>query len=385
MEWSLGPHLSEGSVGGVTCLTCHAVHGVALDKEAYGESAMSYPPNLLYLAVSQAPGTVNGYSRPVANGSGQTNTLCESCHGEGNSPNRAPDGSSWSDQDHNVHPGQPGLFSHPTDSYPASTGMGVVNFPPGWPEGDPSIAGQHVSPSLICETCHVPHPEAALQGGRSDVITGAGASILRAPISQSQAGTIMCDNCHSMEVEGHHPINRSYDSSGVPYMQNVTAGAGDLLTCSTCHFSAHNWIQPGWAGLDPSWLPLDNGRDIVQVEDMYDPDMSKTCMDCHYFMDGDGSTVSPTLGSAQSVIDPSDEEYEHYQTADGGMGTHYIGLIHEKNDELKWINNPIIDMFNTTMTWKEQETGGYYEEGLADGWSRFGGENTKNRRVIVCE
>jgi hypothetical protein len=302
---------------------------------------MSYPPNLLFLAVSQAPGAVNGYSRPVANGSGQTNALCESCHGEGNSPNTAPDGSSWSDQDHNVHPGQPGLFSHPVDSYPASTGMGVDNFPPGWPEGDPSIAGKDVSPSLICETCHVPHPEAALQEGRSDVITGAGASILRAPISQSQAGTIMCDNCHSIEVEGHHPINRSYDSSGVPYMKNVTAGANDLLTCSTCHFSAHNWIQPGWAGLDPAWLPLDNGRDIVQVEDMYDPDMSKTCMDCHYFMDGDGSTVSPTLGSAQSVIDPSDPEFEHYQIADGGMGTHYIGQIHEENDELKWLNNPI--------------------------------------------
>ncbi|GAG36212.1 unnamed protein product, partial [marine sediment metagenome] len=59
---------------------------------------MSYPPNLLYLAVSQALGTIIDYNRPVANGSGQTNPLCESCHGEGNSPNRAPDGGSWSDQ-----------------------------------------------------------------------------------------------------------------------------------------------------------------------------------------------------------------------------------------------------------------------------------------------
>ena len=364
-QWSLGPHLSEGSLGGVTCLTCHAVHGLALDREAYGDSALAHPPNPLFLATPQAEGTVAGYGRTVANGAGHTNSLCESCH--------------------SVHPGRPGLFSHPTDSFPSGTDMGVEQFPEGWPEGDVSIAGQNVSPTPICETCHVPHPEAAVQAGRRDVITGAGAFILRAPVHRSEGGTVLCDNCHSTEMADHHPINRIYDSSGVPYLRNAGAGPGDVLTCSTCHWGAHNWAQPGWAGLDPSWLPYDNGRDVLQAEDMYNPDMSKTCMDCHYFMDGDGASVSPTLGPSQSVIDPNDAEYEHYQAADRSMGTHYIGRIHQNDDELIWLNEPIIDMFDATRTWREQRPDSDYTDGLADGWSRFGGENTRDKRVIVCE
>jgi hypothetical protein len=158
------------------------------------------------------------------------------------------------------------------------------------------------------------------------------------------------------------------------------AGQGDILTCTTCHGGAHGWAQPGWAGLDPGWKPKDNGRATLQADDMYDPDMSKTCMDCHYFMDGDGASVSPTLGSKQTVIVPSDDEYIHYQAADYSQGTHYVGLIHEAGD---WQLDPWVDMFDTTKTWQEQNS--TKSGGLAPGWARFGGEDRAGSRVLVCE
>jgi len=383
-NWSLGPHLSNGVTGGVTCLTCHAVHGVALDTGAYGGTVISYPPNPLYLAVPQAEGVVSGYNRIVANGAGEFNRLCEGCHGVDNNPVEGPYGA-WLDPDHSVNPGNTGSYGHPVDTYPSSTFTGVDEFPQGWPKGDPSLAGDKVSKTLICETCHSPHPSAAIVDGRSDVLPGSGAFILRAPLAIAHGEQLLCDQCHQQVIPGHHPINKSYDSSGVSSFQNTKNGPDDLLTCSTCHVNAHNWVKPGWAGLDPSWLPFDNGRGTDQIVDMYNPDMSKTCMDCHYFMDGDSASVSPTLGSSQTVINPDDTEYEHFQSVDKGNGTHYVGRIHEDDGELAWINNPIIDMFDPSRNWYDQAPDGDYAAGLAFGWSRFGGENTKTKRVLVCE
>lgn len=379
--WSLGPHLSNGFYGGVVCLTCHAVHGVDLDRDAYGDMVISTPPDPCFLAVPQSEGMVTGYGRPVANGSGRSNFLCEACHGLDGNPMTTPEGDPWSDDRHQVNPGKSNRFSHPVDSYPSLRDMGVLAFPDGWPEGDPLLAGKDVSPTPICETCHTPHPAAALSSKRQDVVTGAGEYILRAPVTGTRGESLLCEQCHDSEIPGHHPIYRTFDSSGVPYLRGARAGSTDILTCSTCHSNAHGWTSPGLAGLDERWLPTDNGRSTIQVEDMYNPDMSKTCMDCHYFMDSDGASISPTMGLRQTVIDSSDEEYKYYEVAEKSMGTHYIGLIHE--DNTTWRYTPILDLFSTTKSWKAQGAG--YEEGLADGWSRFGGVNSNGSRVLVCE
>ncbi len=378
--WSLGPHLSNGVDGGVTCATCHAVHGKQPDEHDTSFSGVSEEPKPAFLSVEQSVGDISGYSHSLANGAGDSNPLCEACHGVENNPIISPGGAAWSDSDYNVNPGGPGTFSHPVDSYPSSLDASVATFPGGWPAGSASLSGAYVSPVPICESCHAPHTAAAISAGRADVSAGGGPYILRAPLSMTSAGELLCNGCHGNSIENHHPTGKQYNSTGVVYLQNVTGGSSDLLSCTTCHVSAHNWVEPGWPGLDPSWLPFNNARSDNQADDMFDPDMSKTCMDCHYSMDGDGDSVSPTMGSFQTVIGPSDDEYNDYQAEDRSMGTHYIGLIHEEG---KWRSDPIINIYDTNRTWREQSS--EYSDGLADGWSRFGGSNMNGSRVIVCE
>ena len=154
------------------------------------------------------------------------------------------------------------------------------------------------------------------------------------------------------------------------------------MTCGTCHTSAHDWKAPGEAGLDPLWKPANNGRRPSQAEDMYNPDMSKSCMDCHYGMDGDAASVNPTMGTAQTVIDTADKEFVHYQKVDRGNGTHYIGLIHE-GQGADWFQKPLLDIFDSTRSWRSQRQ--ELAAGLADGWARFGGVAQQESRVLVCE
>jgi predicted CXXCH cytochrome family protein len=382
--WSLGPHLSNGDNGGVICVTCHAVHGSDPDPEAGNTVAESIPPNQSFLAVAQSIQSLNGYSRPIPNGQGSYNKLCESCHGVGNNPTAALEEQHWADNEHNVNPGFPATFSHPVDSYPSSRGGLAISPPDNWPAGEPGLKGQNVSYTLICETCHVAHPAAGSSANRPDVTEEAGAYLLRAPIKSSVNQAAICDLCHQSEIEGHHPISKNFDGSGVDYLINVALGPENVLTCATCHTTAHNWTQPGRVGLDPSWNPTDNGRYKEQVADMFNPDMSKTCMDWHYFMDGDGFSVSPTKGTLQEVILPSDEEFKHYQTVDRSMGTHYIGVIHE-DDADKWRGEPLIGVVDTSRTWLRQSPDSLFDDGLADGWSRFGGANLDGSRVLGCE
>lgn len=377
--WSPGSHLTEGSEGGVSCSTCHAVHGFEPDAQS-SIAGTPWGPRPMYLTVHQELSFADEGQRPLPNGDAAFNALCNSCHGIMNNPSLSPIGDAWFDDTYNVHPGPTGKFSHPVNTYPSAYDTGVEQFPEGWPVGDPAMAGQNVSPVPICESCHVPHPMAALPG-RADVISGAAAFILRAPITKSYAGTQICDACHDKEMADHHPVHRSYSTAGVPYLMNANAFTTDRLSCSTCHVGAHDWSQPGWAGLDPAWKPMDNGRNLVQSLDMFNPDTSKTCMDCHYFMDGDGTSIDPSMGTKQTVI--VGEALEHYQVVDQGMGTHYIGLIHE--DEEHWFGTPILNIFDSSSTWLDMTMGSEYETGVADGWSRFGGENVRGKRVLVCE
>jgi len=339
------------------------------------------PPVTGFLAIGQAEMNISGYDRPIPNGNGGTSALCEACHGVGNNPAMTPFGDPWSSSELNVNPGLLGTYSHPIDSYPASTDAAVESFPDAWPVGDSQLASTNVSPVPICESCHTPHPQAALQNNRLDVESGAGPYILRS--SNKGGGFPLCDICHWQTVPNHHPINKKYNSIGVSYLENTTGTAGDNLSCSACHSYAHGWKRPGWVALDASWLPEDNGRGELQLDDMYNPDMSKTCMDCHYFMDGDGNSVSPTMGASQTVILSTDDEYAHFQTLDKNSSTHYIGLIHEKADN--WYREPLVDIFSSTETWLAQSTDPLYSEGLAPGWARFGGEDSDGSRVLVCE
>jgi predicted CXXCH cytochrome family protein len=382
--WSPGPHLSEGIQGGVVCVTCHAVHGTDPDPDAMETTATQVPPAPSFLAVAQSLGQVVGYARALPNGQGDYNTLCESCHGVGGNPAIAPGGTPWEDGEHNVNPGSTGSFSHPTDTYPSTLANLASSPPEGWPVGNSGMAGPNLAFALICETCHQPHPLAAVDSGRVDVMPGAGAYILRAPLQKGLGSETLCDVCHPNQIEGHHPIMKPFDGLGAEYMVNVISGPDNMLTCSTCHTTAHNWTQPGWAGLDPGWKPIDNGRSLLQAEDMYNPDMSKSCMDCHYFMDGDVASVSPTRGSLQTVITSSDAEFEHYQIAEFSMGTHYIGVIHE-DDKERWQGVPLVDIFDVSLTWRQQSPDSDFDEGLAEGWSRFGGDNSSGNRVLVCE
>jgi predicted CXXCH cytochrome family protein len=382
--WSLGPHLSEGSQGGVVCVTCHTVHGTDPDSDDETVTAVQASPFPVFLAVAQSEGSIRGYSRVVPNGHGSHNPLCESCHGVENNPTSAPGSSSWADDGLNVNPGDPDTFSHPIDSYPSALEGLAIPPPENWPTGNPRLRGSNVSYTLICETCHQPHPAAALASDRSDVFPGAGAYILRAPIQRGLGSEVLCDICHIDPIEAHHPIMKPFDGLGVGYLINAAQGPGNVLSCATCHNEAHNWTQPGRVGMDPSWKPTDNGRQLVQAMDMYNLDMSKTCMDCHYFMDGDGISVSPTMGSMQTVISDSDPEFQHFQALDNSMGTHYIGVIHE-DEAVKWRGEPLLDIFETSKTWLEQSPDPDLDAGLADGWSRFGGVDSDGNRVLVCE
>ncbi len=383
LRWSPGGHLSAGDNGGVLCISCHAVHGADPDPDdpvAVGERMSPAPA---FLVLPQGTETIGAAARPVANGHGGWNRLCEACHGVGNNPGVDPSGNAWSDAGRNVNPGRAGMFSHPVDSYPARFETGVTAFPAGWPSGDALLAGGNVSPTPICESCHLAHPAAARTAGRIDVAASAGPYLLRASMSKQGQRETLCDWCHGTLLPSHHPVGKVFNSIGVPYLRAVTRGAGDRLTCGTCHTGGHDWSDPGGASLDALWRPPNNGRRALQADDMYNPDMSKTCMDCHYAMDGDAASFNPTLGTAQTVIGPAAREFAHYQKVDRGNGTHYIGLIHEDAADADWYLNPIVDILDLSRTWKGQAPS--LAAGLADGWSRFGGENRKGARVLVCE
>lgn len=360
--WSLGGHLTANSAGGVTCVSCHAVHGAQIDPQDATEGQVSFPPsspnqNLLVIAQPAVRADWTN-RRAVANGDGGFNALCEGCHGS--------------------NPGAKGTWSHPLDDRDSFYDARVTAFPANWPAGGGMAAGTNVNPVPICESCHTPHPAAVSTSAspppRPDVAPGAKAYLLRDIPSK------FCADCHSVTIEGHHPVGTSFDAGGVTYLLYTRSGGTAKLTCGTCHNGsggAHNWAEPSAVGMDNSWKPRNNGRDAVRRIDMYNPDMSKTCMDCHYAMDGDPASVSPTLGPGATAAVGLEADF---QPVNNSMGTHYIGLIHKGGTG--WRDNTAIDIFDTGRTWK-QMLPGYDNSVVAPGWSRFGGKETAP--VLVCE
>lgn len=358
--WSLGGHLTANTSGGVTCVTCHAVHGGQIDAQdnTSGQVVVTaYSPNVNYLAIAQAS-AATGWSggRSIANGNGGYNFLCEGCHTN--------------------NPGFAGTFSHPVDNV-AGTYQAVTNGPtfPGtavnWPVG----GGTGGNPDPICESCHVPHPtaERTATSPRADVSNDAKAYILRDDLNN------FCANCHVGTIGGHHPVGMTYDAGGVTYLRNTGAGGAQTLMCGTCHNGsggAHNWTAAGLIAMDNNWKPANNGRNAAQATDMYNADMSKTCMDCHYAMDGNAASVSPTLGAGATAAVGLETAFNTLNTS---MGTHYIGLIHKA--ATNWRDNTAIDIFNTTSTWRTLLS--LTDNSVALGWARFGGDVTNP--VLVCE
>ncbi len=379
-EWSLGGHLSAGADGGVTCITCHAVHGVGPDSDDVTAAGTAAAPNPGFLVVAQATASIPGAPRPVPNGSGGTSALCEACHGVGNNPSTAPDGAGWSDSRYNVSPGAEGTASHPVDSFPSGYDAGVTAFPPNWPAGDPAIAGRNVGPVPVCGTCHAAHPAAALAAGRGDVLAGAGAYALRAPATLAQ-GEPICDLCHTATIPGHHPVEKAFDSRGVPYLSSVTAGQGDILTCTTCHGGAHGWAQPGWAGLDPAWKPWTTAGPSLQADDMYDPDMSQDVHGLPLLHGRRRREREPDPGLQTDRHRPGRRRVRPLPGRRPQPG-HPLRRARPRGAATGG-SNPWVDVFDTSRTWKDQNSAtpaGSHRDGRASAARTANGS-----RVLVCE
>ncbi len=360
--WAMGGHLSSG--GGVTCVTCHAVHGVQTDGGVSMTDSAPYP-NMLVL--SQGSGYTDAQSRTVANGGGSWNRLCEACH----------DGTvnaSYNVSTTNPDPGGTG-YGHPVDDMERSglqNWVDAADFPANWPTGDVALKNGALTPDpiVVCESCHVAHPNANL--ARNDNSAAVGFTISQYILRTSR--TAICGECHGdLNAVNHHPVGTTFDQVGTAagYLINVdSATTGQTLSCVTCHTGtgAHNWSASGAAGLDTNWLPADNGRgDGTRAQDQYDVALGRTCMDCHYNLTA-ANGISPTKndGTAEGTPD--------YNTL--GSATHFIGALGARyggftTHAAYWATTGAVNGNIETFDWG------------AGAWSRFG--NTTANPVLVCE
>lgn len=379
-NWSLGGHTIDGAAtGGMSCNTCHAVHGLALDGQTAGQAAYtSMNPPLGMLVVAQTPPTASNEGTPTrnfANGDGLLgNTFCESCH-----TGPAPTGYTLG---RNVNPGA-STGTHPVDDMtPQYDAVGA--FPGVWPQSSANSGAS--GKAAICESCHTPHPAAwnpaSPAEGRSTLLPSAGPYILRA------RHDLICQQCHTGAIGEHHPVNvplgtalttgaAAYLTTGFPGMGTTT------LTCGTCHAGtgAHNWQAQGMAGLNPNWRPLNNARDALMATDRYavapnpivTANVSATCVDCHLDIDSTGSNVSPTLHNGSSI--GTETQYTNL-----GEGSHFIGAFDPTFFGARTIRSTTQTINVSTQDWTATRFG----TGLASGgWSRFGG--TSAAPILVCE
>ena len=363
---NLGGHLTNGDAApaagnGITCVTCHAVHGVQDDTI---HPLGSWPiENLLTI---QQPTVGGAFGGSVYNGNGDPrNALCEGCHGTAAIAAATIDPSTGAGYvgSEKVNPGVE-IYTHPVDDLGAAADAGVTGFPADWPTG--STPGTNVSPDgPICESCHTPHPNAN-EAERDTIIDPSGSPILRATISN------LCAECHAGGAGGHHPANVPMGALSDPAVEN---GDG-TLNCDDCHGgapqNAHNWTGPGAFRLDPDWEPNSTGgviySDNGQADEVIDPrfvdDSSKECEDCHLSA---GVNPAPYAHHATG----GETEYAEYQ--DTGDASHYLGDTNPAALNYATGNVPDGTIFNaTTDNWP----GG--------GWSRFDSSGT-NVDHITCE
>lgn len=415
-EWNLGLHVADGTgadgvpgtgqVGGVVCVSCHAVHGVQDDSAA---SVTATPgvrqvvPTTNLLARIQG---VQDYSMSVANGNGNArNNLCEICHFD----------TAWSDNEFLMNNGtsyagtnrpNPGgtQYTHPIDDA-VVINEAVSAFPAAganvWPQGSGGGVGGAGNPKPICESCHVPHPyRAQAIKNRPDVrgpaaanytdSTPGAAFILRDDVGQ------ICTDCHNQNVANHHPVSVATTEimgTGASWTVsfNSAFGAGGAaigngdskLECSDCHnmTGAHNWNVANGVGLDPDWEPTDNGRGTNDVVNGVTVNQSKTCEECHYRLRTPGTKTvgTPTHASANDWA----SEAEFQKT---GTGTHFLGAVNTTSTDTsvkQWTQGGIVGKtsgFNpTTDAWTN---------GAGNAWSRWDGATsgtTGGGLHLVCE
>jgi len=347
---NLGGHLINGATTtGVTCVTCHGVHGIQPDAGA----AISPTEDLLVIAQG-----VQGTAEPAyrANGAGDTgNALCQGCHAY-----LVLAANSW----------DPGgtAFSHPSSGKFATMDAGVGALATlsaaaqTWPFGSSTSAGT-MDVGVICESCHAPHPTQGNAG------TGYGA-LANSHMLRAQENTI-CNDCHTSQMANHHPIG----AMPAAYADAAIAGAdGNAanLSCADCHAGsagAHNWASATGIAINPLWEPLDNGRAADLASHgasgaSYVANTSKECIDCHI---GGTNAANPTSNTVQGLLQVT------------GIGTHYLGASANTagtNGDLSLgtfgITGSTIAFNPFTANWP------------ATGWSRFGG-TAATAYVMVCE
>ena len=360
-SYNLGGHLIDGGVNpgdgaGMTCVTCHAVHGSQLDYDPPGPGTRA-SRNLLVIPQPTEGGPYDG---DVYNGAGDpNNALCEACHT--GSEQQAIDGGTGAvyTGQYNVNPGFT-QYTHPVDDLGSADFLPTRISPTDWPLG--SSPGPNAGYSLICESCHTPHPAANID--RPTILVASGTHILRASEDPSDP-LYICNQCHDFagDEAGCHPAN-------VPMGRMFDADIGnndDILTCNDCHFTeAHNWTGLD-IGLDPDWEPPGNGRG-VEAEERVSVDTSKECEDCHH---SDNTLPGPTNNTADdsSPVTHTWRESDSYQ--DIGEATHYIGSS-EMDYSLGLFNGGAFDA--TTDYWTGQGQPN-------PRWSRFDTEPGH----VVCE
>lgn len=372
--WALGGHLSGAGVA-VTCTTCHAPHGVQPDVDPQPAPTAAGSPHLGLLAISQDTADSRGDGDGAAR-----NALCEGCHVNSVATWDAAANAAYGGTNE-PNPGGT-AYTHPVDDLGSkyTTVPDGANFPVGggsWPVG--STAGTNMNPAVICESCHTPHPNAnaalTIRGSADYVIAASGTPILR-----DTASTI-CGGCHTQTIAGHHPIGTYLTARFNVPADGSPNGIGDNaspLTCGDCHngAGAHNWVGASAVGLDPDWVPVNNGRTATDTKaGEVNDNASTTCTVCHT---GQNTHYSPTSASADDGAAPvlaplSGRTRGSYQ--DDGDGSHYLGDTAPAT--LNYANGFLAGAaFNATTatTWGGAPNGA--------GWSRF---DTTGTNHVVCE
>jgi predicted CXXCH cytochrome family protein len=360
---NLGGHLIDGgttpqSGNGITCVTCHSVHGIHDDAAAAGVGTAPVE-NLLTIPQPTAGGA---YLGSVYNGNGDPrNALCEGCHYT--TAAQTIDTSTGSAYGGSEKP-NPGVeeYTHPVDDLGAQADTGVSAFPANWPAGN--TPGTNVDPGPICESCHTPHPNA--NSARATILDGSGNPILRAVSAN------LCAECHAGGAGRHHPAGVPMGTLSDPAVEN---GDG-TLNCDDCHGgaqqSAHNWTGPGSFRLDPDWEPNSTGgvlySDNGQTDEGNNPNKrfvagsSTECVDCHL-------SAGPNPAPYTHHVTGGETEYGEYQ--DTGAASHYLGDTNAAALDYANGNCPDGTPFNATT-----------DDWPGGGWSRF---NDDGVNQVVCE
>jgi len=402
----IGNHLTSYSTGGVTCQTCHKVHGAPAGAQkawrnftggnansagSYGNGAALYG-NKVYLAASDdgncnilaiendANGGTVGYTyNTEGRASGDYNDLCIDCHETTPSV-----GQNWITFDNNANRTTADLVTdaHPVNIAPdglSESGFDLTVKDPGWGSSTQTnarwagsngvaynfnlaVSGRwwgvggtaNATSEIICLTCH------SIHDGEN------GTPILRA---RTQT---YCVDCHTYSIGTvSHPVGYSSrmidDPDGVNWPNGDSLPLADYyngdtsvtppkqykhgtsttvnMECFTCH-AAHD-------GVDDFML---------RVTD----DNSRICAGCH--------TNFATSENPSNLI----AEYE--ETATTRLGSHYTGAVSNTTDrvgETRW---------TYSGAWTDTEVGGAKKQ--TSHWVRSssgGGQGSRTGLRMQCQ